>query len=50
MDSHFRVSIIIPFFNEGDGIHELNVKIEEYYKVRKFDFEVVFVDDGSTDF
>jgi glycosyltransferase involved in cell wall biosynthesis len=49
MDSKVEVSVIIPFFNEEDGIYELITKIEEYYQKREFDFEIIFVDDGSTD-
>lgn len=43
------ISIIIPFLNEVEGIAILLQTIEQYYKVRKFDFEIIFVDDGSTD-
>ena len=49
MDSQFEVSIIIPFLNEEDGILELISKIEEYYQIREFNFEIIFIDDGSTD-
>ncbi len=49
MDSQVDVSVIIPFFNEEEGIAELIAKIEEYYQIREFDFEIIFIDDGSTD-
>jgi polyisoprenyl-phosphate glycosyltransferase len=43
------VSIIIPFLNEKEGIVNLIKNIEEYYCKRKFDFDIIFVDDGSKD-
>jgi polyisoprenyl-phosphate glycosyltransferase len=49
MEIHTQVSIVIPFFNELDTIPSLLKKIEEYYNERRFDFDIVFVDDGSMD-
>jgi dolichol-phosphate mannosyltransferase len=49
MDRQETVSIIIPLYNEKHGLDTLFKEIEEYYAKRKFDFEIVFVNDGSTD-
>lgn len=49
MDKQETVSIIIPLYNEKEGLDTLFREIEEYYAKRKFDFEIVFVNDGSTD-
>lgn len=49
MDNQPLVSIVIPFYNEKEGIHVLLTKIEEYYHKRRWEFEIVFVDDGSKD-
>lgn len=49
MESQFDVSILIPFLNEEDGILELINKIEEYHQIREFNFEIIFINDGSTD-
>ena len=49
MKDQSKVSIVIPFFNEKDGIDVLLKSIEEYYSHRKFDFDINFVDDGSKD-
>lgn len=49
MENPNTVSIIIPFLNEKDGIHVLLDSINDYHTKRKFDFEIIFVDDGSTD-
>lgn len=45
----FDISIIIPFYNENEGISELIDNINSYYKSRNFEFEIIFVNDGSTD-
>jgi dolichol-phosphate mannosyltransferase len=49
MKNQTAVSIVIPFFNENEGIAILLKSIEEYYCQRKFDFDIIFVDDGSKD-
>ncbi len=49
MENKATVSIVIPFLNEKEGIDILLENINQYYQVRKFDFEIIFVDDGSTD-
>jgi glycosyltransferase involved in cell wall biosynthesis len=49
MENKIAVSVIIPFFNEKEGIDALLKKIEDYYNHRKFEFEILFIDDGSTD-
>ena len=49
MQNQITVSIIIPVYNEIDGIHLLLERIESYYNNRKFEFEIIFVNDGSTD-
>lgn len=43
------VSIVIPFYNESDGITTLLDKINKYEKIKKFSFEIIFIDDGSDD-
>ena len=43
------VSIVIPFFNEERGIGLLLKNIEQYSSQRKFEFDIIFVDDGSND-
>lgn len=49
MEKQPSVSIVIPFLNEKEGIHILLKNIEEYYYKRKFEFDIIFVDDGSRD-
>lgn len=45
------VSLVIPCFNEEDGIHQLEEKLVPVVERLKnrYDIELIFVDDGSTD-
>ncbi|MEX0798535.1 MAG: glycosyltransferase family 2 protein [Bacteriovoracaceae bacterium] len=43
------VSIIVPAFNEGDSIKELYEEIKRAMSDRVYSFEVIIIDDGSTD-
>ncbi len=49
MTTECRVSIIVPAYNEEGNIGELCHQFNEMGKVAEFSFEVVIVDDGSTD-
>ncbi|MFA5620659.1 MAG: glycosyltransferase family 2 protein [Weeksellaceae bacterium] len=44
-----HLSIIIPLLNEQDSLEELFVRIKKVCQDSGFEFEVIFVDDGSTD-
>jgi polyisoprenyl-phosphate glycosyltransferase len=43
------VSIVIPMFNERDGLHLLFERVAEAVKDASVDWEIVVVDDGSSD-
>ena len=43
------ISVIIPLYNEEESLPELYAWIERVMKANNFTYEVVFVDDGSTD-
>lgn len=43
------VSIIIPFLNESESLEELARQIELAIGVQPFEYEIVFINDGSTD-
>lgn len=51
MDKYFKktISIIIPCFNEKEGIANLSSKLSNFEKKLKEQHELVFVDDGSSD-
>ena len=43
------ISVVIPLYNEDESIPELYAWIERVMKENRFSFEVIFVNDGSTD-
>jgi glycosyltransferase involved in cell wall biosynthesis len=43
------VSIVIPLFNEEENVHPLHEKISLDLKDAGFEYEIVYVDDGSKD-
>ena len=44
-----QLSIIIPLFNEEESLEELNEAIEKVVSNMDIDYEVIYIDDGSTD-
>jgi glycosyltransferase involved in cell wall biosynthesis len=44
-----KISIVIPLYNEEESIRPLSFEIRKVLKSIACDFEVLFVDDGSTD-
>ena len=43
------VSVVIPLYNEEESLPELSAWIERVMKANKFSYEILFIDDGSTD-
>jgi len=43
------ISIVIPLYNEEESLPELYSWIEQVMDKNKFSYEVIFIDDGSTD-
>jgi len=43
------ISLVIPAFNEAESLPELVAWIEKVMTANAFSYEVVFIDDGSTD-
>jgi len=43
------ISVVVPLFNEEESLSELYAWIEKVMRENKFSYEVIFVDDGSTD-
>ena len=43
------ISVVIPLYNEAESLPELYAWIERVMKANNFSFEVIFVNDGSTD-
>lgn len=43
------ISVVIPLFNEEESLPELAAWIERVMKENGFSYEILFIDDGSTD-
>jgi glycosyltransferase involved in cell wall biosynthesis len=43
------LSVVIPVYNEEDSIQELSEWIERVCTARRISFEIIFIDDGSSD-
>lgn len=44
-----NISVVVPLLNEQDSLEELFYRIKKVCEQNDFTFEVIFVDDGSTD-
>ncbi|HEY9189228.1 MAG TPA: glycosyltransferase family 2 protein [Bacteroidota bacterium] len=44
-----QISIVIPLFNEEESLKELSERIQEVCSKENITYEVLFIDDGSTD-
>lgn len=49
MDSVKKISIVIPVYNEEENVPILYDKLKEVLEKIPYDYEIIFVDDGSTD-
>ncbi|MDE7153011.1 MAG: glycosyltransferase family 2 protein [Muribaculaceae bacterium] len=43
------ISVIIPLYNEAESLPELEAWIHRVMEANKFSYEIIFVNDGSTD-
>lgn len=43
------ISLVIPVYNEEESLHELYAQIKEALEPSAYEFEVLFIDDGSQD-
>ncbi|MDX9802322.1 MAG: glycosyltransferase, partial [Spirochaetia bacterium] len=44
-----KISIVIPVYNERENVEKLYSEIVDVCKISNYVFEIIFVDDGSTD-
>ncbi|MEJ6751191.1 MAG: glycosyltransferase, partial [Bacteroidia bacterium] len=44
-----NISIIIPLLNEAESLPELHAWIKRVMDEHNYSYEIVFIDDGSTD-
>ncbi len=49
MNQPLLLSIVVPVFNEIESIHLLYSQLKTVLEKERYNYEVVFVDDGSTD-
>lgn len=47
--NNFSVSIVVPVFNEEGNVRELHKEIKEVCEANFIDYEIIFVNDGSSD-
>lgn len=45
----YQISIVVPLFNEDESLPELHAWIKRVMDEHQYSYEIVFVDDGSTD-
>ena len=43
------ISIVVPVYNEEGNVKELHKEILQVCREQNYDFEIIFIDDGSTD-
>ena len=43
------ISVIVPLYNEAESLPELSAWIERVMKENNFTYEIIFINDGSTD-
>jgi glycosyltransferase involved in cell wall biosynthesis len=48
-NEHLQISVVVPLFNESESLPELFEWIDRVMKTNQFTYEVIAVDDGSTD-
>ena len=48
-DSIPEVSIVVPIYNEFDNLPDLVARIDEAMRTQPLSYELIAVDDGSTD-
>ncbi len=49
MSSNLNISVIVPLFNEAESLPELHSWISRVMADHGFSYEIIFVNDGSTD-
>ncbi len=45
----YSVSVVVPVYNEEGNVEELHREIKEVCERDKYDYEIIFVNDGSSD-
>jgi glycosyltransferase involved in cell wall biosynthesis len=48
-DKNIQISVVVPLFNEDESLPELHSWIKRVMTENQFNYEIVFINDGSTD-
>ena len=43
------ISVVVPLYNEAESLPELEAWIDRVMKANGFTYEILFINDGSTD-
>lgn len=43
------VSFVVPVYNEEENLHEFHRRLGEVMQAQPYDYDLIFVDDGSSD-
>ncbi|MBO5292657.1 MAG: glycosyltransferase, partial [Lachnospiraceae bacterium] len=43
------ISVVVPVYNEEGNVEELHKEIKAVCERERLDYEIIFIDDGSTD-
>lgn len=49
MSTSKQLSVVVPCFNEEGNVHKLHQEIADVCHKHQYEFEIIFIDDGSTD-
>jgi len=49
MDESIKISIVVPVYNERENVYQLHTEINEVCINQDYIYEIIFIDDGSTD-
>ena len=49
MDNKLDISVVVPLYNEAESLPELVEWIGRVATANRLSYEIIFVDDGSTD-
>ena len=49
MEEKLNISVVVPLYNEDESLPELHEWITRVMRDNKFTYEIIFVNDGSTD-
>ena len=45
----YKISVVVPVYNEEGNVAELHREIKEVCDKNHYEYEIIFIDDGSTD-